>query len=291
MLARVESARLHFSVFFSFPFRAARRWRSRRRRRNRRSPPLLRLFSLSPSHFFLFSLPLQPTKSTDQQRTNHSNETEKRHGAGRGNWGTETDAKDEGERDAKEKASADENSNGNGEAAEAAEEEDHPSDNEMTLEEYEASIAAKRAALKKTAAPAKADSSAFAGLTAFKRVDVEAEVSELTALEKEKKAREAATATKKERQTLVPAFRVGGGDAPRGESGGGRGSGRGGDRDRDGDRGGRGGGRGRGGEGGRGGRGEGRGRGGGPSGPRAPRTSSGPAPPINDASAFPTLGA
>ena len=101
----------------------------------------------------------------------------------------------------------------------------------MTLEEYEASIAAKRAALKKAAPAAsakKADDSAFAGLTAFKRVDVEAEVSELTALEKEKKAREAREgAAKKERQTLVPAFRVGGGDAPRGESGGG-GRGRGG---------------------------------------------------------------
>ena len=87
----------------------------------------------------------------------------------------------------------------------------------MTLEEYEASIAAKRAALKKAAPAAsakKADDSAFAGLTAFKRVDVEAEVSELTALEKEKKAREAREgAATTERQTLVPAFRVGGGDS------------------------------------------------------------------------------
>ena len=155
----------------------------------------------------------------------------------------------------------------------------------MTLEEYEASIAAKRAALKKAPAPAAAKSTEFAGLTAFKRVDVEAEVSELTALEKEKRER-AAKEAKKGREVLVPAFRVGGGDAPRGEAGGGRGGGRGGrggDRDRDG--GGRGGGRGRG-EGGRGG-----GRGGGSSAPRAPRTSSGPAPPINDSSAFPTLGA
>jgi hypothetical protein len=164
----------------------------------------------------------------------------------------------------------------------------------MTLEEYEASIAAKRAALKKAPAPAAAKSTEFAGLTAFKRVDVEAEVSELTALEKEKRER-AAKEAKKGREVLVPAFRVGGGDAPRGEAGGGRGGGRGGrggDRDRDG--GGRGGGRGRG-EGGRGGgRGEGGrggGRGGGSSAPRAPRTSSGPAPPINDSSAFPTLGA
>lgn len=109
----------------------------------------------------------------------------------------------------------------------------------MTLEEYEASIAAKRAALNKVSSSAKkaAADPALEGLKAFKRVDVEAEVSELTDLQKERKdgtrAREA-----KERQTLVPGFRVGGGDDRGGGGGGGRGGGgRGrGDRDRDRDR-------------------------------------------------------
>ena len=163
--------------------------------------------------------------------------------------------------------------------APAPEEEEKEEAPTKTLEDYEKEVAAKRAALNKAAAPpAKVDGAALEGLATFKRVNVE-ETVDLVKLEKgiKKKAAAAAAAAgaPAAKVQVETGFRVSDGSAPRGD-GGGRGRGRGG---------------------GRGGRGEGRGRGGGRGedrsfdrAPSAARVASGPAPPIDDASAFPTLG-
>jgi plasminogen activator inhibitor 1 RNA-binding protein len=144
----------------------------------------------------------------------------------------------------------------------------------MSLEEYEAVMAEKKAALNKARAERKVDASEFAGLKAVVKPEEE-ELQVGAAKEKKVRAKE-----RKVAETVVTGFRVETNE-PRAEFGGrGRGRGRGGGR---GDFGGRGGGRGR----------EGGGRGPAPARAPAPARGGGrgPAADINvtDTSAFPAL--
>ena len=98
----------------------------------------------------------------------------------------------------------------------------------MGLEEYEATLAEKRAGLNKAAPkPAAVDAAALEGLPTFKRVDVEAEV-DLVKLAKGPKAAAkragsagaGGSASAPARVAVETGFRVSDGSAPRGDAGG-----------------------------------------------------------------------
>lgn len=188
-------------------------------------------------------------------------ETEKRHGQGRGNWGAEGDEV----KDLEEKLNIADEEGGEGDAP--AEEEEK----QMSLEEYEAMLAEKRAALNTQREAAKIDDAQLSGLKAFEKPEEE-DIFGSVAGGKTKAVREK---ERKERETIDVGFRIQSADEVRG----GRSGGRGGDR--------RGGGRGGDRRGSRGGGGAGAARGnqrGGGRGGRGANIN------VNDTSAFPTLG-
>ncbi|GAX84431.1 hypothetical protein CEUSTIGMA_g11851.t1 [Chlamydomonas eustigma] len=185
--------------------------------------------------------------------TGRGHEAQKRHGAGKGNWGTE------GEEPKEEEPKIEEAVVEDVPAADAEEAQAEPAppveeeEKEISFEEYEAMMSAKKAALNKPKSEVKVDMDAFKGMKTYVRKETADVVTgvELTnkkvAEEKaaEEKAAEAAKA-KKQVITLETNFKFevveapGGGRGGRGGRGGDRG-GRGGDRGgREGDRGGRG---------------------------------------------------
>jgi len=274
------------------------------------SPPLSQKLTWPPARrFHIFLTPFSPhSPLPTHPPTLHSNETEKRHGAGRGNWGTEG-AEGEGggegggggapgeegapRRERRERrppveedpATAAEREA----AAAAAAAEAELEAKQMTLEQYEAAIKDKRAALNKAGGKgATVDASALEGLKPFEKVGVEAAVGlsagkDIAGTRKSGAGGAAPSALAAgTKPAVATGFRIASGEErpPRDSEGGGRGG-----------RGGRGGGRDGGGRG--GGRGRGDSAGAAAAASRGGRTvtSSGPAPAINDSSAFPTLGA
>jgi plasminogen activator inhibitor 1 RNA-binding protein len=217
-------------------------------------------------------------------------ETEKRHGAGRGNWGAEGEEPAGGE--LAEKLTLEEGAApaAEGAAEGAAPAPPPPAEEEevtMSLDEYEALMAEKRAGLNaQREAAFKADAAQFDGMKTFEKVEVDVGLG----LDKNAKVHGASRGPRererKVKEAVQAGFRVATAEEARPARAEGRGAGRGG---RGEGRGGRGEGRGR------GGRGEGRGgEGRGP--PRAPRPA-GPRPAgpgaaikIDDTAAFPSLG-
>ena len=244
-----------------------------------------------------------------------SHETEKRHGAGKANWGNEGDEAKAAATDDAPKAEGEEAKEETEAPAEVAAPE--PEEKQLSYEEYEAALAAKKAALNKKAVETKEiDMAEFKGMQTYVRKATEEKVTGVEISAAKKKAEPAAekaekTEEKKKPIVLETNFKIAEASDSGAGAGGGRGGGRGGERGgRGGDRGsGRGGG-GRGGdrpassrEGGRGGErpsrgGRGAGRGGagpsaGPSpsaaGPSSGARRAGPGVNIADENAFPSL--
>lgn len=100
--------------------------------------------------------------------TGRGHETEKRHGTGRGNWGAEGDEV----KDLNDKLALDDN-----EEAGDVEPVEEP-EKQMTLEEYEAMMADKKASLNQVKEAAfKADEQQFAGMKTFQKVEEEVDLS------------------------------------------------------------------------------------------------------------------